>query len=144
MTRSQTPRVLVVDNEDVVRVLMARMLRDSGYDVVEAANGRVALELLAAAPTHHFDVVVTNSRLPGINGFEFVRRLLERHPHLRVIHVSGHPESLEDERFDALEGVATLAKPFTSSALIEAVEHALKAAQDALRKREVGTRRGLE
>ena len=62
-------------------------------------------------------MVLTNSRLPGINGFEFVRTMLEQHPHLRVIHVSGHPESLEDARFDALDAVTTLAKPFTSAAL---------------------------
>ncbi|HET8625062.1 MAG TPA: response regulator [Gemmatimonadales bacterium] len=130
MTGNQTPRVLVVDNEDVVRVLMARMLRDGGYDVVEAANGRVALDLLGAAPTNHFDVVVTNTQLPGINGFEFVRTMLEQHPQLRVIHISGHPESLDDERFDALDGVVTtLAKPFTSAALKGAVERALEAAR---------------
>ena len=121
-----------------MRVLMARMLRDCGYDVVEAANGRVALELLRAEPAHHFDVVVTNSRLPGINGFEFVRTLLEEHPHLRVIHVSGHPESLDDERFHALEGVVTtLTKPFTSVTLSAAVEHALEAAPHARRNTEV-------
>ena len=119
-------RLLVVDGEDVVRVLIARMLRDCGYDVVEAANGRVALELLAATPPQHFDLVVTNSRLRGIDGFEFITNVLAKRPGIRVLHVSGHPESLEDTRYDRLDGVLTLAKPFTSRELTRAVEHCLE------------------
>jgi two-component system cell cycle sensor histidine kinase/response regulator CckA len=95
-------RLLVVDSEDIVRVLIARMLRDCGYDVLEAANGRVAMELLDASAAPHFDLLVTNSRLPGLGGPQFVQQVLAKYPHLRVLHVSGHPESIEDPRIRAL------------------------------------------
>jgi two-component system, cell cycle sensor histidine kinase and response regulator CckA len=120
-------RLLVVDPEDVLRVLIARILRDCGYDVVEAANGRVALELLNATPERHFDLIVTNSKLPGMDGFAFIQQVLERYPHLRVVHVSGHPESLDDQRLDALDRVYTLPKPFHPRDLTDAVERCLEA-----------------
>jgi two-component system cell cycle sensor histidine kinase/response regulator CckA len=122
-------RVLVVDSEDAVRVLVARMLRERGYDVVEAANGRVALDLLSAASDgHYFAVVVTNSRLPGVSGYELIAEMLKRFPHLQVVHISGHPDALADARFHALDRVTTLAKPFTAEALTEAVDQRLHAA----------------
>ena len=127
MTAGHPARLLVVDSEDVVRVLIARMLRDCGYDVVEAANGRVALELLDATPNRHFDLVVTNTRLPGLDGFQFIAQVLAHHPHIRVLHVTGHPESLEDPRLERLDRVATLAKPFNLSDLTAAVQRCLQA-----------------
>jgi CheY-like chemotaxis protein len=126
MTSEEGPRrVLVVDNEDLVRVMLARMLRDCGFDVVEAANGRVALELLNAAPARHFNLLVTDSRLPGLNGFEFITQALNQYPHLQVIHVTGHPDALADERLNQLGRVATLAKPFSRTTLKEEVERRL-------------------
>jgi two-component system cell cycle sensor histidine kinase/response regulator CckA len=118
-------RLLVVDAEDVVRVLMARMLRDCGYDVLEAANGRVALELLQATCAAHFDLIVTNSRLPGLGGPQFIEEVFAKYPHVRVLHVSGHPDSIEDPRIRAL-GIPTLEKPFASTELIEAVQRCLE------------------
>src|SRR5688572_6164340 len=130
----QPPRLLVVDSEDIVRVLIARMLRDQAYDVVEAANGRVALELLGATPPQHFDVVITNSRLPGLSGYDFVTEMLARYPHLHVIHVSGHPQALDDPRFDRLERVTTVPKPFTATALGAVVERCLRATRSAAKQ----------
>jgi two-component system, cell cycle sensor histidine kinase and response regulator CckA len=118
-------RLLVVDGEDLVRVLMARILRDRGYDVVEAANGRVALELLEAAGAPHFDLVVTNSRLPGLGGPQLIEEVLAKYPRLRVLHVSGHPESIEDPRIRGL-GIPTLEKPFASKELSDAVQQCLE------------------
>jgi two-component system cell cycle sensor histidine kinase/response regulator CckA len=117
-------RLLVVDNEDLVRTLFARMLRDCGYDVLEAANGRVALDLLAATDPPHFDLILTNSQLPGVPGVEFIRTLRVEYPHIRVLHVTGHPESVEDRRIGDL-GVATVVKPVRQEELADAVERCL-------------------
>ncbi len=125
VTEPSCARLLVVDNEDMVRTLFARMLRDCGYDVVEAANGRVALDLLAATATPHFDLIVTNSRLPGVPGMEFIRTVLVEYPHIRVLHVTGHPETVEDRRIEGL-GVARLVKPLSQQELAEAVEQCLQ------------------
>jgi CheY-like chemotaxis protein len=125
VTEPPCARLLVVDNEDMVRTLFARMLRDCGYDVVEAANGRVALELLAATATPHFDLIVTNSVLPGVPGVEFIRTVLVEYPHIRVLHVTGDPESVEDRRIEGF-GVATLVKPLSQQELAQAVERCLQ------------------
>lgn len=114
----------MVDSDDLVRVLMARMLRDCGYDVLEAANGRVAMELLASNPPH-FDLLVTNSRLAGLDGYDFITQIRAKYPDLRVLHVSGHPDSIADPRIGEL-GIPTLEKPFASKELDDAVERCLK------------------
>ncbi len=116
-------RLLVVDSEDIVRVLMARILRECGYDVVEAANGRVAMELLDATPSH-FDLIVTNSHLPGLEGYDFISRVRLKYPRLRVLHVSGHPDHIDDPRIGEL-GIPTLEKPFESRQLTDAVARSL-------------------
>jgi CheY-like chemotaxis protein len=125
MPHAPPVRVLVVDNEDGVRTVIARMLRESGYDVVEAANGRVALDLLADAARDHFDLVLTNSRLPGVSGDEFVREIRTRFPRIRVLHLSGHGSGIEDQRIQAM-GVSTVDKPFDQRQLTSAVERSLR------------------
>jgi two-component system cell cycle sensor histidine kinase/response regulator CckA len=124
MPHSPHAHLLVVDNDDAVRLVIARMLRDCGYDVVEAANGRVALDLLAATAPPHFDLIVTNSQLPGVPGVQFIKAVLVRYPRLRVLHLTGHPEAAEDRRIDAL-GVTTLLKPVRQRELADAVERCL-------------------
>jgi two-component system cell cycle sensor histidine kinase/response regulator CckA len=126
-------RLLVVDNEDMVRTLFARMLRDCGYDVLEAANGRVALELLAATAPPHIDIIVTDSQLPGVPGVEFIRTVRLKYPHIRVLHVTGHPESIEDRRIENL-GVATLPKPLRQEELADAVGRCLEAGSTAVKR----------
>jgi DNA-binding response OmpR family regulator len=121
---SPPARLLVVDSEDLVRLLMARMLRDGGFDVREAANGRVALHLLESTPPH-FDLILTNSRLPGLDVYSLITQVRSKYPHLRVLHVSGHPDDIEDPRIEEL-GIPTLEKPFDSKALIAAVERCLR------------------
>jgi DNA-binding response OmpR family regulator len=118
-------RLLVVDNEDMVRTVLTRMLRDCSYDVVEAANGRVALDELAATPRSHFDLVVTNSRLPGLPGVDFIAEVRNRYPEIGILHVTGHPDAVEDSRLEAL-GVRTLVKPFHQEELVAAVEEGLR------------------
>jgi two-component system cell cycle sensor histidine kinase/response regulator CckA len=124
MQQAQRTRVLVVDNEDIVRMVIARMLRDRGFDVVEAANGRVALDLLAASPTAPFDLILTNSRLPGVPGDEFVRQVRDRYPEIRLLHLTGHGEDARDRRIEAM-GVPTVIKPFDQRQLVEAIEQSL-------------------
>jgi two-component system, cell cycle sensor histidine kinase and response regulator CckA len=107
-------RVLVVDDEDAVRKLVAAMLDAAGYSVVEAEDADRALAV--ADGDERVDVLVADVELRGLAGPDLAERLRSRWPDLRVLFVSGYTS-------DALEGrgSAFLQKPFTRAELTEAV-----------------------
>jgi CheY-like chemotaxis protein len=83
-------RVLLVDDEEIVRISTADMLSDLGYAVVEAASAEEALELYERG--ERFDIVVTDHLMPGMNGTQLADALSATQPHLRVLLVSGYAE----------------------------------------------------
>jgi PAS domain S-box-containing protein len=83
-------RVLLVDDEEIVRISTADMLSDLGYAVVEAASAEEALELYDGG--ERFDIVVTDHLMPGMNGTQLADALSATQPHLRVLLVSGYAE----------------------------------------------------
>ncbi|HET7599071.1 MAG TPA: response regulator, partial [Gemmatimonadales bacterium] len=114
-------RVLVVEDEEAVRLVARRILEDAGYAVLEATDGGSALELLAtgAAPV---DLVLTDVVMPGMSGSELSRRLAELAPDTTVLFMSGYTNG-EIVRRGLLEAdTAFLQKPFTPEALLEAVQ----------------------
>jgi two-component system cell cycle sensor histidine kinase/response regulator CckA len=110
--------VLVVDDEAGIRAIARRALEEAGYQVLEASNGRAAIELLAqgSAP----DLLIADLNMPGLGGNEMVRRIRTTRPDLKVLYVSGHISRLMDAR-PLWEGEAFLNKPFTNEGLREAV-----------------------
>lgn len=85
-----TETILFVEDEPVLRPLIAGALRGYGYAVVEAENGSAALEL-ADAQTEPFDLLVTDVVMPGINGRELAEQLLAKQPTLKLLFASGYP-----------------------------------------------------
>jgi CheY-like chemotaxis protein len=116
-------RVLVVDDEPAVCELMARMLRDEGYEVVKACDGLAGWDLVGRA-AESFDLVVTDSRMPGMSGCEFTRRLREQNPTLPIVHISGSDASTI---YDLPSNVRTLFKPFHLPDLVPTVRQLLAA-----------------
>jgi DNA-binding response OmpR family regulator len=114
--------ILVVDDEPALCALVARMLREAGYLVVTACDGEAGWELVTSA-AESFDLVVTDSRLPGISGLELVQLLREHSPTLPIIHLTGSLRS--DIGFPS--NVRTLLKPFDLSQLIPTVRELLAA-----------------
>ena len=112
--------LLLVDDEPSVRSMTARVLRESGYTVIEAADGEHAIQL--AANTERLDLLLTDVIMPRMRGADLAARLRQSRPDLRVLFMSGYPD---DERFlaeDLGQGSATLLeKPFTLGALTRAV-----------------------
>ena len=108
-------RVLLVDDEDVVRASTAHMLGDLGYDVSEARSAEEALRMLDTTPAP--DLLVTDHLMPGMNGTDLVRLARERAPRLRSLIISGYAD---------VEGIAPdlprLAKPFRSAELAAKLE----------------------
>ena len=112
-------RILVLDDEPAIRALVARALGEEGHEVVPIENGLLGLE---AAKANDFDLVITNSCMPGMSGAEVVTRLHRLFPTLPVLHLDDLSHPSGDEFPD---GVRTLYKPFSIVTLQEAVRKLL-------------------
>jgi PAS domain S-box-containing protein len=111
--------VLVVDDEPGVRHLACAMLRRSGYTVLEASDGLEA-ERVAAGHESEIDVLLTDIVMPGMRGPELATLLRAARPTLRVVYMSGFPDTAPLEDVERGEAVF-LAKPFLRAALLGAI-----------------------
>ena len=85
-------RILIVEDEFLIRLTLAEALADEGFDVVEAETGDEALRLIEADPT--IRLMLTDMQLPGtLNGSALAQRAREHRPALPVIFVTGRPEA---------------------------------------------------
>ena len=114
--------VLVVEDDPAVRATTADMLRDLGYQVMEAADGRMALETIRSTAV---DLVFTDVVLPGgLNGADVAREVRALAPSTAVLLTSGYTARLVD--LDQISGVDVLSKPYDEARLSEAVRKALQ------------------
>ena len=108
-------RILLVEDDDAVRSALAHRLQRLAFAVTTAASGAEALQIVEQRT---FDLVLTDSVMPGISGPELVEHLRETRPELRIILMSGYTPG---ERDDATTGYQRLRKPFTTSQLAHAL-----------------------
>ena len=114
-------RILVVEDEPLVRAYVADVLRDQGYDAVEAENADAALELLKS---DEFNLIVTDIEMPGtLNGIELAWASEARNPHLPVVVMSGR---MLPRRSDLPTGARFVAKPFAPETLLLVITDALR------------------
>jgi CheY-like chemotaxis protein len=118
-TRTDQPRVLLVDDEAGIRQLERRILEKDGYEIVEATGGPEALARIEGGQV--FDLLIADLDMPGLGGEEMVRRIRTTRPDLTVLYVTGHINRLLDVRPMLWAGEAFLEKPFTAAGLREAV-----------------------
>lgn len=120
-TRSHTATILVVDDEDIVRALVTRALREAGYRVVQAQHGAAALALLEGG-CDTIDLVISDLVMPVVGGREVARWVATHCPGLPVLFISGYPRTYLEahDLYDA--AVPLLRKPFLPSRLLEAVQ----------------------
>jgi signal transduction histidine kinase/DNA-binding response OmpR family regulator len=109
--------ILLVDDEQLVRAATAAMLRELGHDVAEASSGADALVKL---PTRAFDLVVTDYKMPRMDGAELARRVREARPELPLLLITGYTGA-SDEALD----LPRLDKPFRRAELAAAIERTL-------------------
>jgi CheY-like chemotaxis protein len=115
--------LLVVDDEPAVRTSVARLLQRSGFQVLCAADGTEALDVVErhGAP----QLVLTDLTMPGMHGGELARRLRTRWPELAIVFMSGHSaEELTGSEAAGFEA-ALLQKPFAAAELVTCVNEAL-------------------
>ena len=119
-------RLLLVEDDRGVRDLVERILKERGYQVIAAGDGKEALRAFAAAPDK-IDMVVTDLIMPGMSGRELVDAISQIRPGLKALYVSGYTEDeiirrgLHDSRVELLH------KPFTADVLADKVRSALDA-----------------
>jgi DNA-binding NtrC family response regulator len=117
-----TGRILVVDDEDIVRTSCNRTLSPEGYEVRLAKNGAEGLKM---ASEERFDLVLTDLKMPDMDGIEVLRIIKEQWPETAVIIVTGYQTVDTAVKAIKLGAYDYIEKPFTPDALITAVREAL-------------------
>jgi DNA-binding NtrC family response regulator len=118
-----TKHLLIVEDEAALREVVAERLTDEGYDVVQAANGEEALDRLAEFA---FDIVITDLRLPGIDGGKVLEAAIARYPDIIGIVVTGH--GTVKDAVGAIKRGATdfVTKPFQFDELLHVLDVAVE------------------
>lgn len=116
------PRVLLVDDEQEILIVLDVLFSSEGYDVTSVNGGPAAVEVLK---TERFDLLVSDIRMDGVNGFDLAKLAKAEYSHMPVILVSGY--DLDRTETDILEmGVsAFLRKPFDNDELLSLAQKAL-------------------
>ncbi len=121
-----TATVLVVEDEAAARQACRILLEDAGYRVEVAASAHDAIDALRKEP---FRLVLTDLRMPGMNGIDLLDYVSDHHPGLAVVMMTAHGSAQWETRAYAKGVRAFLAKPFTEEELLAAVEAALARSQ---------------
>jgi CheY-like chemotaxis protein/two-component sensor histidine kinase len=116
--------ILLVDDEDGVREVLARELQEKGYRLLEASSATQALEILVRQ-AEEIDLVVTDLAMPGMSGFVLAREATRVSPSLPFIFISGQPRELLPEFDDPGGAHPLLQKPFTPDTLVACVRSTL-------------------
>jgi len=119
-----TETILVAEDEQMVRVLIRKVLEQAGYTVLLGDGGAEALQL-AERHTGRIHLLVTDVVMPGMNGPELARRLLERRPETKVLFLSGYADDAVERHGVLAPGTAFMQKPFSPSALAARVREVL-------------------
>jgi len=116
---------LVVDDSKAVRMILAKTLRELGYEVREAANGKEALELIENQKLS-VGLVLADWNMPEVNGFELLKRLREKPEMASTAIVMVTTETEVDQMSAALEAGANeyIMKPFTKEILVQKLQMA--------------------
>jgi Response regulator containing CheY-like receiver, AAA-type ATPase, and DNA-binding domains len=133
------PKILIVDDEDMVRTALEQWLRLSGFETAIAANAVEAMRLIEAGQPH---VVLTDVRMPGLSGLELLRAIGEGGLPIEVILITGHgdvPMAVEAMRAGAFD---FLQKPYVPEQLVNSLNRAVERAR--LRREIADLRRRLD
>jgi len=120
MAADRALRILLVDDEPSVRGVLARALREAGYDVVAVTDGQAGLDAarIAAEP---YALVITNSYMPHLTGEQLITQLRQLFPTLPILHL----DDLSREQNPQALPVPTLYKPFSIESLLSEVRRLL-------------------
>ena len=117
-------KILIAEDDDGVRLLVARALRLEGHDVVVAEDGEIALERLVADPD--FDLLLSDIRMPAMTGIELAYATAKRWPNLTILLMTGYAEQKEaaEDLMRIIVGVVD--KPFSVAEIRQRVREVLR------------------
>ncbi len=120
-----TPRILVLDDEPIILELCVEFLGSEGYEVDTVSNGKVAISLLQEKD---YDVVISDMKMPSLNGAEFYKIVNERYPKVakRIIFITGDMLNVETKAFLENTNNPYLIKPFKLNELRNIVKEVIK------------------
>jgi two-component system, cell cycle sensor histidine kinase and response regulator CckA len=111
--------ILLAEDDDALRQLVARILRKAGYNVLEASDGEAALT--CSASHGRIDLLVTDMVMPKLDGVELARLLCARDAHMPVLYMSGYPDVILRQRGELGPAASWIVKPFAASELLAEV-----------------------
>jgi two-component system cell cycle sensor histidine kinase/response regulator CckA len=118
--------VLIVEDEDAVRLFSARALRAKGYKVLEARTGEAAMELFGVID-EPVDLMITDAVMPEMDGPTLIMKVRETRPELPVICISGYAEEAFRKRIGESDDIHFLPKPFSLAQLAGKVKEVMTA-----------------
>ena len=116
--------VLLVEDEDAVRLFSARALRNKGYKVLEASSGESALDVLKRS-SGPIDLLITDIVMPRMDGPSLIKIVREERPNIKIICISGYAEDGFRKRLDASADIHFLPKPFSLNQLAGKVKEVM-------------------
>lgn len=119
MGESMSAKILIVDDQFGIRILLNEVLQKEGYETFQAANGVQALQIVEE---HHPDLVLLDMKIPGMDGIEILTRMKEIEKDTRVIIMTAYGELDMIQKAKDLGALAHFAKPFD----IDDIRHAVK------------------
>ena len=118
-------KILIVDDEEQIRLMLRQTLEHEGYEVHTVENGMEGMKLVKEAD---FDLVITDMIMPVKDGLKFIMELLHDYPNLNVMAISGGG-AIKADRYLTMAGylgnIVTLEKPFKREALLDAVNRSM-------------------
>lgn len=121
--------ILLVEDEDIVRKVAARTLARQGYKILEAKNGKDALEV-SSVYNDTIHLLLTDVVMPGMNGRQLAEMMVVSRPEVKVLYMSGYTENLIVTRGILKSGISFLEKSFTPESLCTKVRAVLDAPQN--------------
>ncbi|MFD1884327.1 response regulator [Paenibacillus wenxiniae] len=116
-------KILIVDDQNGIRLLLVELFSNEGYEMFQAANGKEALQIVEQ---HVPDLVLLDMKIPGMDGLEILRHIKQTHPRIHVIMMTAYGELDIIQQAKDLGAMSHFTKPFDIDEMREAVDRCLR------------------
>jgi len=114
---------LIVDDDEIVRKLIVKMLKDEKYEIIQATNGKKALNILAE--NKDIQLVITDLIMPEMEGIETITHIKKDYPHIKIMAISGGGKGSPNSYLSIAKRLGaneTLSKPFVKHQLLNGIK----------------------